>query len=345
MVSIVYGGRRRARVIFYRKFGFGQGAGGIGGGSIGPTENIQRLSFVNGGDLTHFICATCGVQYPDSEGPPEVCIICADERQYIGFGGQQWTTLEVLRAERRNVVYELEPGLTAIESEPKFAIGQRAILAQAPGGNIFWDCISLIDDQTVSHVQSMGGAAAIAISHPHYYSSMIEWSAALEAPIYIHADDRDWVVRMTPAVRLWEGDTLTLDAGATLIRCGGHFDGGQVMHWEHSADGEGVLLAGDIIQVTPDTRWVSFMYSYPNLIPLSPKRVNAIVEAVAPYSFDRIYSPWRHREVLSDAKGAVARSRDRYIAALAKSGDKPLPSGMGKDSPRHAGDAGEPVNH
>ena len=39
------------------------------------------------------ICKTCGTQFPPSEQPPEACPICCDERQYIGYQGQQWTTL------------------------------------------------------------------------------------------------------------------------------------------------------------------------------------------------------------------------------------------------------------
>ena len=48
-----------------------------------------------------FICRTCGVQYAPSEQPPSNCPICEDERQYVGWNGQQWTTLEQLRAEGR----------------------------------------------------------------------------------------------------------------------------------------------------------------------------------------------------------------------------------------------------
>jgi len=36
-------------------------------------------------------------------------------------------------------------------------------------GNILWDCVSLIDSDTVARIQALGGISAIAISHPHYY--------------------------------------------------------------------------------------------------------------------------------------------------------------------------------
>ena len=68
------------------------------------------------------------------------------------------------------------PGLTAIETEPKFGIGQRAHLIQTPAGNVLWDCIAYLDDATVEQINALGGLAAIAISHPHYYSAMVEWA-------------------------------------------------------------------------------------------------------------------------------------------------------------------------
>ncbi len=58
------------------------------------------------------------------------------------------------------------------------------------------------------------------------------------------------------------------------------------------------------------------MYSYPNLIPLPPALVRRIVAAVEPFPFDRIYGAWWDRIVPRDAKGAVGRSADRYIAAI-----------------------------
>jgi len=80
-----------------------------------------------------FICRTCGVQYAPSEQPPAACPICEDERQYVGWNGQQWTTLAELSAEgRQNHFYGEEPGLHAIDSRPQIAIGQRALLVQTP---------------------------------------------------------------------------------------------------------------------------------------------------------------------------------------------------------------------
>jgi hypothetical protein len=221
---------------------------------------------------THYMCRTCATQYPASVQPPEHCPICEDERQYVGWNGQQWTTLQELQKEHKNEMQVEEPGLTGIGTTPSFSIGQRALLVQTPHGNVLWDCIPLIDDAAIRAVNSLGGITAIAISHPHYYSSMIEWSHAFNAPIYLHAADREWVMRPDPAIIFWGGQTQPLSGGLTLIRCGGHFPGGTVLHWPEGAEGRGVLLTGDIINVVQDRRYVSFMYSFPNLVPCQRRR-------------------------------------------------------------------------
>jgi hypothetical protein len=267
--------------------------------------------------MQSFICVTCGIQYPPAKDEPERCLICADERQYVGLEGQQWTTLEALRQTRKNAFHEREPGLTALLTTPLFAIGQRAFVVESPGGNLLWDCVALLDEYTRAWIQARGGLSAIAISHPHYYTTMVEWSRAFgHVPIYLHSDDRQWVVRDSPELHFWTGDTLPLHDGVRLIRCGGHFAGATVMHWPAGAGGKGVLLTGDVIQVVPDRRWVSFMYSYPNYIPLSAAKVKKVAAAIDPFQFERLYGAFHPLEVTSDGKGAIARSVERYLTAI-----------------------------
>jgi hypothetical protein len=206
--------------------------------------------------MSAFLCVTCGTQFPESPAPPAHCPICEDERQFVGYGGQQWTTLDALRRDHRNEIAAQEPGLTSIETTPAFAVGERAFLLEAAGGNILWDCISLIDDATIAWIQRHGGLAAIAISHPHYYTTMVEWSRAFGGvPIFLHADDRQWVMRPDPSIQFWKGENLAPVEGVTLVRGGGHFAGGTMLHWPAGADGRGALLSGDIIQVVPDRRF------------------------------------------------------------------------------------------
>jgi len=264
----------------------------------------------------HWICSTCGVQFAPSEEPPEHCPICEDDRQYVGLAGQAWTTGAQLQATRRNLFAEEEPGLWSIRTEPAFAIGQRAYLIQTSEGNLLWDSISLVDAETVEKVRELGGIRAIAVSHPHYYSAMVDWSEAFgDAPIFLHEDDAEWLTRPSPNARLWSGERHALFADLQLIRSGGHFAGYQVAHWPAGANGAGVLFAGDQPQVCLDRRWVTFMYSYPNWIPFNAKQVRGITQSFADVPFERLYGAFG-RNLLSDAKGIVARSEARYLRAI-----------------------------
>src|SRR5215470_7699523 len=244
--------------------------------------------------MPNFICTTCGTQYAESGQPPAACAICQDERQYVKATGQQWTTLERLRLTNRNSIKFEEPGLIGIGIEPQFAIGQRALFLRTPKANVLWDCLSLLDEAVVEAIKGLDGISAIAISHPHYYSSMVEWGRAFGGvPIYLHAADRQ-----------------------TLVRCGGHFAGGTVLHWAGGSGGRGALLTGDIIQVVPDRKHVSFMYSYPNYIPLPATAIERIVKAVEPFEFDRVYGAFWDMIIEQDGKAVVQRSAQRYLRAI-----------------------------
>lgn len=257
------------------------------------------------------ICVTCGVQ---GDVAANVCPICADERQYVGWDGQSWTTLSEMRpAGYRNRIEEIEPDLWGIGTEPTFAIGQRSLVVRTEHGNVLWDPMSYLDDETITRVRALGGIQAISASHPHFYGVIVEWSHAFgDAPIHLPAADRDWVQRADGAYRFYDDEVSPLP-GVSVIRCGGHFEGSAVLHWERGAEGRGVLLSGDTIQVVMDRRAVSFMRSYPNLIPLDPDAIRGIERRLASSTYDRIYGGWWGRIVGSNAQMAVAASADRYL--------------------------------
>lgn len=267
--------------------------------------------------MSNFICTTCGTQYAEKEQPPAACAICQDDRQYVKATGQQWTTLQQLRLTNRNSIKYEEPGLIGIGIDPPFAIGQRALFLRTPTANLLWDCLPLLDEAVVEAITALGGISAIAVSHPHYYSSVVEWSRAFGGvPIYLHAADRQWVMRPDKAIVSWEGETETLGEGLTLVRCAGHFEGGTVLHWAGGAGGKGALLTGDIIQVVPDRKHVSFMYSYPNYIPLPASAIERIVRAVEPFDYDRVYGAFWDMVIERDGKATVERSVERYLRAI-----------------------------
>jgi glyoxylase-like metal-dependent hydrolase (beta-lactamase superfamily II) len=259
----------------------------------------------------HPICHTCGVQFAAAERPPESCPICEDARQWVPVDGQRWTTMPELAATRVNLL-QPDGELIGIGTEPRFAIGQRALVVPSGEGNVLWECVTLLDDATAEAVEALGGLAAIAISHPHYYSAMVEWAHRFDCPVLLHRDDAEWIMRPDPAIELWDGETRELGR-LTLLRLGGHFRGGTVLH---RPDGAGTLLSGDIVQVIPDREWVSFMYSYPNLIPLPAGEVERMVRALEPYEFETIQGAWWGTTVPRDGKDVVRRSAERYVRAL-----------------------------
>ena len=267
--------------------------------------------------MQSYFCATCGTGFPPSDVPPVHCPICADERQYLPPGGQKWTTLAELRARHQSDIRELEPSLFGVGATPSIAIGQRALVITQPGGGVMWDCTPLVTDEAVARIKALGGLRAIAISHPHFFTAMNQWSEALGGvPIVLHQDLQRHVVNEGPNVRYWSGETHDLGQGITLVRGGGHFTGSCWLHWADGAGGKGAIFTADTIMVVPDTRWVSFMYSYPNLIPLPVREVRRIVGTTAPFAFDRIYAAWWDRVLDADAKARLAASADRYVRAI-----------------------------
>jgi len=268
-----------------------------------------------------FICATCGTQYEPSEAPPASCLICDEERQFVPPSGQAWTTLPKLRITHM-ATFRHEAELIGIGTAPLFGIGQRALLVRTPHGNVLWDCIGLIDDAIVEIINGLGGLKAIAISHPHYYTTMTEWSAAFgDIPVYLHAADKRWIMRSAPCLELWRGETKEISPGLTLIRTGGHFAGGTVMHWAQGAGEKGALLSGDLLQVTADRKFVSFMWSYPNFIPLGSKAVAAIAARLKPWSYDVIYGAFWDRVIASDGRRVTDASVARHIEILQREAD------------------------
>lgn len=155
----------------------------------------------------------------------------------------------------------------------------------------------MIDRATIELINALGGVHSIAISHLHYYSTMVEWSQAFGAPVYLHAADRRWIMRNDPGIKIWDGATKELLPGAILVCIGGHFPGGTVLHWAAGADGKGVLLPGDNVQVVSDNKSVSFMWSYPNLIPLSAPSIEGVVKALKPYKYERIHGAFPDRTI------------------------------------------------
>ncbi|OXV08953.1 hypothetical protein Egran_03284 [Elaphomyces granulatus] len=222
------------------------------------------------------------------------------------------------------------PCLVSIYTIPQVAIGQRAILCCTPLGNILWDCITYIDDETVKRIQDLGGIAAIVISHPHYYSTCLHWTEAFNCKVYLSADDEEWVMRRGPQQEMWREPSLQLLPGDgdpsyfefMAVKTGGHFPGSSVLWWKRTNK----LLVADTITVVPsglyhidrppNTVSFTFMWSYPNFIPLHPDEIHNIWKAIKDLDFEDTHGAFLGRDTRGNSKRRVLDSAKIIIKAM-----------------------------
>lgn len=189
-------------------------------------------------------------------------------------------------------------GVISVFTEPQVAIGQRAFLLCTDKGNVLWDCITYIDEETVRDIQSLGGIAAIVISHPHYYSTALHWAEAFDCKVYLSAEDEEWVMRRGPQHVMWEGQQLELLGGQFLaVKVGGHFPGSSVLLWKS----ERKLFVADSIMIVPsgvyhtdrpaDTASFAFMWSYPNMVSTSPRELCPTCSVLSSTRSDMVVDP------------------------------------------------------
>jgi glyoxylase-like metal-dependent hydrolase (beta-lactamase superfamily II) len=267
--------------------------------------------------MTPYICATCATQYAPSDTPPASCPVCEDDRQYVNWQGQQWTTLEALQQQYKLRIGD-DDGLLAIAVDGMFAIPQRMLHLRTDAGNLLWESLGIVNDDAVRALRDAGGVDRILISHPHFYSSMVEWSEALGGvEILLHEADRSWVRRTSDRIRFWRGDTLALSNDITLINVGAHFPGSTGIHWKAGPRGRPVLLPGDAPHVTQDRKQVCFMHSVPNFTPMKPSAVRRMRHLLAPFDYDDVYGFSWGRNIIGNGRAAVEASFDRFLQQVA----------------------------
>ncbi|KAG5298134.1 metallo-beta-lactamase [Histoplasma ohiense] len=286
------------------------------------------------------ICSMCGAQHDTRSA--KSCKVCDDPRQYIPPEGQSWTTLRELQQSKKYHnqfrMNKNHSGLISIYTVPQVAIGQRAILCCTSAGNVLWDCITYIDDETVRRINELGGIEAIVISHPHFYSTSVHWAETFGCPVYTSAEDQEWLMRRAPVTKtisaaqskdgperftgigLWEGKELNLLGGQVMaVKVGGHFPGSSVLLWKETKK----LLVADSVMVVPSgvyhvdrlpgTTSFTFMWSYPNFIPLPPDDVYGIWKAIVDLDFDDTHGAFWERDTIGQSKKRLLESAQIYV--------------------------------
>ncbi|KAK0734205.1 beta-lactamase-like protein [Lasiosphaeria miniovina] len=280
------------------------------------------------------ICTACGTQFPTADRAVlTTCFICDDPRQYIPPSGQGFTTMaELQQQDGQRFRNEFTPlasdpkkqQLISISTAPKFAIGQRAVLVRTPSGkNVLWDCVTLLDDDTAAAVDALGGLHAIVISHPHYYSTHADWAARFACPVYLADDDAAWIARRADEdsyvfVRDIETRIVLdgVDTGVTAIKLGGHFPGSLVLLFDQR------LLIADTLMTTPAglANWTAdaagqtrarptgansfaFMWSIPNMIPLSAGEVARMWDILQAYEFRSTHGAFVGQDIEDSPSG------------------------------------------
>jgi len=185
------------------------------------------------------------------------------------------------------------------------------LLVVAPEGNVLWDCIPLLDEPTVEFIRSKGGLNGIAFSHPHFYSTMNDWSAVFDCPVYIHQKDQRWIVDKGSHLSLWSGDEKDLWNGIRLINIGGHFPGSSILLVPFLRPE--ASFCGDTFVISPNKKHTAVMHSYPNRIPLPLSEVERIRERMRPLQFDTIHGWVDSQSILGEAKQVLDRSLAKYI--------------------------------
>lgn len=220
-----------------------------------------------------------------------------------------------MKGQYQNKWKEFEKGLWDIWTEPKFAIGQRCILLETPSGNVLWDCIANLDDGTVDFIKGKGGLKAIVISHPHYYTTHLDWAEAFDCPVYFSAEDEEWVSQPDPKGRrsLIKNNDEEIVPDVTAVKLGGHFPGSIVLLWKKKLFIADTLLTVPVSRILavllilvpfrqnlltsaksalyhidrlPGTTSYAFMWSIPNFIPLAPPEIYKMWQGLKSLEFE-----------------------------------------------------------
>lgn len=257
------------------------------------------------------ICTACGTQYLLTSELKAECPVCNDERQYVPETGQSWTSLDELQNNFSVITKKISDRLYEIKMTPAFAIGQRALLVMAPQGNILWDCIALLNEPVIEFIRSKGGLHAIAISHPHYYTTMNEWAEVFNCSVLLHQKDEQWIFNRGNHINLWNGQEKNLWDGIRLINIGGHYPGSSILNVPFLS-AKGTILCGDTLYISPSKKHVAVMYSYPNRIPLPTEEVQRIKNQILSIEFDTMHGFYDYQNIYANAKHVIEHSLNRY---------------------------------
>lgn len=272
------------------------------------------------------ICVACMTQYST---PRSECPICLDPRQFVPATGQSWTSLRKLAEEKHTnkiVADQQDERVCFILTEPSTGIGQTPILIKTSRATYMWDCNAFLSENLFNQLTTMQPPLkAIAISHPHFFSTSLTWSRCLKVPLILAAADKHWFQRLSDVKEgeiEWVHNVASLEDGVTMIQCGGHFPGSSVLHWDRSLEPEfesdkhcrtGIILCSDTAMIQPTQQGFTFQWSVPNMIPLNPHEMKGIADRLRDVPFEQATSTWPHRFVRKNAREILLDSIQKQL--------------------------------
>ncbi|KAJ9478585.1 Metallo-beta-lactamase domain-containing protein [Pseudozyma hubeiensis] len=263
-----------------------------------------------------------------------------EQEQYPCPTGQAYTSQRQLvpKTTFELVPEESDARILRIKLTPSLAIGQTPIVLLTPAGAVIWDCCGFASAELMQRICSVsptGQVFSIVISHPHFFGASLSWAKMLNCNVFISKLDRQWyqrglncqdthpdiAARRKFVVEVQE-DLFRLPhlPSVALIRCGGHFPGSGVLHWDRdSEDPDGHVRKGaavfcaDTFMCLLDGQRFTFAYSFPNNIPLPPRDVEQIWVQMRKLNWTATFGGWSGRQVLTDSRAALLRSARYYI--------------------------------
>lgn len=204
---------------------------------------------------------------------------------------------------------------------------------------MLWDLVAWIDEETVEFIREKGGLKAIVISHPHFWTTHLEWVEQFGCPVYLQEADAEWCVissfypitshtpylssnrlqRPDPhPLRKFISGTTTILPGVTSLQAGGHFPGSSFLCWDRK-----LFIADTMMSVPsgfyhkdrqPGTVSFSFMWAYPNMIPLSPEAIMGIWRSIRGWEFEATFGGFMGQDVRrGDLKAQVLESAKIFL--------------------------------
>ena len=258
------------------------------------------------------ICTYCGNRAFVQKGETPECLICAYRYVPEPEDRARFEAPEDLRPRHHAEIVQLEEDIWRFYVRPNLGIRHYAYFVQRPEGNVLMDMQPLLTDDLADWIATRGGLKSIVLSHPHFYGAMDEFSARFQAPIRVHATDREWPAGY-PNVEFFDAEGLSLDEKLRVIRIPAQFEGGLCLLY---ARNQGVLFTGDTLMVSPGTGELSAWKSTPRQVPYTLDEFRVIRERILSLDFDQVFASVRG-EIRSDAKERADAFCAAYLEATA----------------------------